>query len=279
MNGHALYIIAVTGWVPIRSKPDSGSELIAVLLYGETAETLAIEGSWVQLLTHNEDYIGWVERSRIRFLRYDTFQEYIDNPDLVRWPYSSIRIFTADKGRALLLPTGAWVRKADDTHFMLEDGTMYPWPSANPMKKETPAETAKSFLGTPYLRGGRTDSGIDAPGLIQLVYQLHDIAFPRSCRQQANVKAFTTDEIQHAEPNSIIYFNIAGGSLNHNGIYLGEGAVIHAWGSVTIENINPQKRLDSEYNFNERLANSVAGIQPPVTVEDFVIPAGEEVLT
>lgn len=277
MNSKVLQIIAKSGLVPLRTHPEHASELKSMLLYGEMAETLAIQQNWVQVLTVSDNLTGWVDRHAIDFLLPEIGVDFYQSSEFVRWPYASTHI--PETPRGCYLPVGGIVQKGDGDTFKLLDGTLITSHGLQKLKKSSITATARSFLGTPYLYGGRTDTGIDAAGLIQTVHLLHNLRLPRFCRQQAEVKAFTIEEIQHAEPASIIYFSDDERQFAHAGLLLDEGEIIHASGMVRIENINPTKRFDSKYPFNERLAGSITGIQPPVDQDDTIIPIGDTALS
>ncbi len=276
MNANGLQIFAKSGLVPVRSEPTHTTALMTMLLHGEVAEILSIRENWIQIITSNEGWIGWVEKEAVEILPPDQFSPFPQDESVVRWPYFSMHLKVSKN--QLFMPTGGIVCDRVD-HFSLWNGCELPWPAADPLKQSTIIETARNFAGVPYLFGGRTDTGIDAGGFIQTLHLLHHLSLPRDYRQQVAVKAFTADNIQHAEPASLIYFSDENSEITHVGFCLGDGAVVHASGSVKIENIEFSKRFDSKYPFNQRLAETVAGIQSPVTEGDTIIPVGESALS
>jgi len=91
--------------------------------------------------------------------------------------------------------------------------------------------TAESFIGIDYAWGGTTTrSGFDCSGLVLAVYRLNGLAMPRSVREQyAAGTAVPSDRLMKGD---LVFFSGApGGELSHVGIYIGNGAFIHAPGS------------------------------------------------
>jgi len=91
--------------------------------------------------------------------------------------------------------------------------------------------TAEGFIGVDYAWGGTsTRSGFDCSGLVQAVYQLNGLAMPRSVRDQYRTgTAVVGDRLMKGD---LVFFSASpGGALSHVGIYIGDGAFIHAPGS------------------------------------------------
>ncbi len=90
--------------------------------------------------------------------------------------------------------------------------------------------TAASFLGVEYTWGGTTSlTGFDCSGLVRAVYQLNGINMPRSVSDQWRAGA-TVPRDRLSKGDLVFFSALPGGELSHVGIYVGEGAFIHAPG-------------------------------------------------
>ena len=88
-------------------------------------------------------------------------------------------------------------------------------------------ETARGYMGVPYLFGGTTDRGFDCSGLTGAVYRLNGLRLPRS--SQAQFEAGTPVEVDRARPGDLLFFATkAAGRVSHVGLYLGKGTFLHA---------------------------------------------------
>lgn len=89
-------------------------------------------------------------------------------------------------------------------------------------------ETAKKFVGTPYVWGGTSPLGFDCSGFTQYVFKQFGIDLPRVSYQQAN--GGTRVGIKDLQPGDLVAWDNSSrnNGADHIAIYIGDGKVIHA---------------------------------------------------
>ncbi|EKP95412.1 C40 family peptidase [Thermaerobacter subterraneus] len=127
-------------------------------------------------------------------------------------------------------PTVAWVRRA--AVRLDPPRRVPPAGQASPAKVPGTAllETARRFLGLPYLWGGTSGFGVDCSGFVYLVHRFHGLLIPRDAapqRDHGDGRPVARDRLQ---PGDLVFFAHDGGkgSVHHVGMYAGDGRMIHA---------------------------------------------------
>ena len=101
------------------------------------------------------------------------------------------------------------------------------------------AALAQQYLGTRYVYGGSSPSGFDCSGFAMYLYKQFGYSLPHTASGQfanCGVKIAKSD----LQPGDLVFFTSPGngGRINHVGIYMGGGDVIHARYSIGRVHIN-----------------------------------------
>ena len=158
----------------------------------------------------------------------------------------------------VMLPDGrkGWTPKSDIKEF--DKWAARPKPSEKDI-----INTAKQFLGTPYLWGGASSKGLDCSGLVRLSWFMNGYLLPRNASQQVHLGREIIVEADHNITKDSDLFhdemvrrtrNLKSGDLvffgnpetrwkketiTHVGIYIGDGEIIHASHMVRINSLIP----------------------------------------
>jgi len=105
-------------------------------------------------------------------------------------------------------------------------------------------EEIESWMGTPYLYGGESRSGVDCSAFTQAIFSSVDIAIPRTASTQAAAAETVNPSI--LKFGDLIFFNTSGTGITHVGIYIGNGYFAHASSSRGVV----RESLSKEYYSN-----------------------------
>ena len=112
-------------------------------------------------------------------------------------------------------------------------------PVANPGKGATVVETAKKYIGYSYKYGASGPTSFDCSGFTSYIFKQHGISLNRTAKAQySNGVAVSRANLQ---PGDLVMFGLSVSGINHVGIYIGGGKIVHAANpsrGVTIDTIN-----------------------------------------
>jgi gamma-D-glutamyl-L-lysine dipeptidyl-peptidase len=220
--------------IPMRAEPNEVSEMVSQVLFGETFEIIEWTDTWAKITTTVDNYTGWIGRLQFAMLGHIAYQDLKAKPSPLT--YGTV--------------TQAW-KKTDNTLLYLPVGSSLAFLEGNRCKIgnekfeiigpkgdiENVVTTAKSFLNSPYLWGGRTHFGIDCSGYVQAVFKLHGINIKRDASQQAE-QGTPVFRLKETRLGDLVFFKNAEGRVTHVGMMLSDWQIIHASGKVKIDKID-----------------------------------------
>lgn len=106
-------------------------------------------------------------------------------------------------------------------------------------------DTAKKYMGVPYVWGGDQPSGWDCSGFTQYVMKENGITLPRTAAEQ--YATGTPVEKNALQPGDLVFFTTYKAGASHVGFYMGNNQFIHASSvakQVTISSLDEQYYAD-----------------------------------
>lgn len=225
--------------VPVRVSPCESAEMCTQLLFGELLQVTEKHDNWclIRLLYDNSE--GWVATNQFTEISDKDYKKALKKKEKYahKW-LTKLRLKTGTD-LYLHIPKGATFSHNHLLHTS-QSTQRAPHPSV--------VATAKEYINVPFLAGGRTPFGIDAAGLVQIVFKLCGVHLPRTAQAQASCGS-SISFLEESKAGDLAFFDDEEGNIIHVGILLGDNKIIHSYGKVRID------RLDHIGIFNNELRN------------------------
>lgn len=210
-------------------------------LYGERLIVTSVSSGWLHVVATNQPthkdrrgYPGWVPSRQVTTHAPTSTVSVATVTRMTSWlrTPSGARALEVSVGTRLpvLASSSGAVTVATPTggRLLVSAGDVVVRAGTNPALPRTSTSalaSARTFLGRPYLWGGRSGFAVDCSGFTELAFALHGVVIPRDTDDQA--AAGTAARLTSLRVADLVLFRSAG-AFTHVGIYAGNGMMLHS---------------------------------------------------
>jgi hypothetical protein len=251
--------------IAVRNHPTQKSEMLTQILFGELVEIMEERGkAWCLIRCLWDDAVGWVASNQIVALNLAELPLFQKEEGL------SLELFQpiTASDHFLPVPMGARFPGFDGIRFRFFQkdynftGQVI-FPTKSIANRPLLVKIARRYLHAPFMWGGRSPLGIDAPGLVQMAFKLSGIRLPRTADQQV-LQGQQIDFAEQASPGDVAFFENNTGRIVHTGIVLADNQILHAFGKVRVDVMDHFGIFDKDkkkYTHRLRVVKSFLPIQ------------------
>ena len=187
--------------VNVRKEASKDSEIIAQISQNTAVEVISEEGGWAKVKVNGKE--GYIASNLLSDKKTE--------------------VTTSSRG-------STETRKSNEENKAT---------TSVPGKGATVVETAKKYIGYSYKYGAAGPTSFDCSGFTSYIFKLHGVSLSRTAKAQySNGTAVSRSNLQ---PGDLVMFGPSVSGINHVGIYIGGGQIVHAANpsrGVTIDTIN-----------------------------------------
>lgn len=245
--------------IPVRAENSDKAEMVTQLIFGEHYAVNEETEKWAYITIEHDGYQGWICKKQLFEVDYQEFDELSIN-DFPICSQNQVQVHT--KRGDVFLSKGCVLPYYKGDVVKLRSESLSVETEIAGLDLADLRSHSESFLGVPYLWGGRTSYGIDCSGLTQILYRLCGSSIARDAHQQAEVGE-PVHFLDEAEDGDLAFFDNQEGRITHVGIVFKHEdgfTIIHASGLVREDKLDHQGiyRSDtSEYSHNLRTIRRV----------------------
>jgi len=230
--------------IPIRKEANDRAEIVSQLLFGEHYTVQEELEKWVLIISAKDNYEGWICKKQFFEILNSTFDS-ISNSS---FPICNSLIAKISlNGETTIICRGAVLPFFNNNTITIENDVYQFEGITNNTSNQLISEYALAYQNTPYLWGGCSPFGIDCSGFSQVVYKLFGVNLPRDAYQQAELGEIVSF-VEMTQAGDLAFFDNEEGAINHVGIILEPGRIIHASGKVRIDSLDHQGIFNKDEN-------------------------------
>jgi len=233
--------------VPVRKGPSHSSEQITQLLFGDHyhVHSISTDKKWLNIVIFSDRSEGWIDTKQ----HHTIVPEYFEQINMANFKITmDVATNILYKKSPLTIVMGSIVPISNSELFKMEEQLAFNG-EAKSLGQRRDVEFLKSialkYVNAPYQWGGKSPFGIDASGLVQMIFKIVGYSLPRDI---AHLSQQGKGDLAIGEtlPGDLAFFHNKKGEVNHVGVLLGEDKIIHASGRVQIDHFNEEGILNTE---------------------------------
>ncbi len=235
--------------VAVRHAPNTDARQTTELLFGDHYEVLrkADNGNWLFIKIHFDSLEGWINVEQ----HHAISQEYFDQINHANFKITTdLTCNILFKKSPLTILLGSIVPISNSELFKMEEQFAFNGEAKSLGQKrdvEFVKTTAIKYLNAPEFPGGKSPFGIDAAGLVQMVFKIAGYTLPHSLKGQSK-EGKPIKSLAESMPGDLAFFSKKNESITHVGIVLNEEKIIHSFGRVRVDHLMEEgiMRADSK---------------------------------
>ena len=237
--------ICIVSIAAVRQIADHKSCMLSQVLFGEEVSILIKKKGWYKIKCSWDGLVGWIDPKQFHILREKELSKHnseskafaLDhlaglNSENTTFPICiGSNLYDCD-GINVKLPFGLFQYHGQIVHL-----------SQSQNSEKLLINIARRYLHSPYLLGGRSLLGVDAAGLIQVIFKMIGLRLPRTPIEQSKIGADIGFHSQ-AKIGDLAFFDKGIGQIDKVGLIIGDSNILHVYGKVRIDILDQQGIYD-----------------------------------